>query len=1267
VTANSEKKEDERILEIQKQIESFQTTPVTFELHGVESVNNKRASVLMTAFTTDRVTGLMPAVNWKGHAANWDHLKGMPFPKVVDRQIIDVLIGSDTSDLHLSLQDVHGDPGDPIASLTPLGWTCVGRTEPNIEDACPQTYFSQTEVLTDPAQQLDSTMRRFWEIENPPAKEEVLVLRAEDQTAMAKVRETLKFVNGRYQIGVPWKENAPQLGNNHALALRRLQNTEERLAKDQEVSKMYADNLGQYLQKGYIREVPPTEVSFTSAWYLPHFAVVKPDKLTSKVRIVFDASAESNGIALNDVIHQGPKLQRELVDVLLRFRKNPVALICDIAEMYLKIQLVPEDRQYFRFLWRDMETTRQPAVFEFNRVVFGVNASPFLAQFVIQEHARANQEVFPMAAQTVLKSTYMDDSLDSVMNDVDGVELYKQLAALWKKAGMHARKWISNSSSVMSEIPPGDRATGMDIKDGGLSTTKTLGVAWSAAADVFTFKVIPAKADFCFTKRNVLKKVATIFDPLGLLGPFTIRAKILMQEMWVGGFEWDDLLPEGLRDKVEAWFGELAILESIQVPRCLRSASETGKMTLHTFVDASQEAYGCVIYSRTAYADKTTSVRIVIAKSRVAPLRQVSIPRLELLAAVLGMQVTESVSNVLEIPLRDAEFWTDSMDVLFWIRGQGRSWKTFVGNRIGEIQASTEPSQWRHIPTKLNPADLISRGMAGGDLAEAELWWHGPKFLTQPPDEWPLKRVELRASSEGLVEKKIDQAPTTFVSLHDALDVWRLEPARFSDWGTLVRRQAWVRRFISNCQRPRRLREKGELTVQELHQSESEIIRKTQREAFPDEYKGLERGSPVSNSKITGLKPMLDEDGVMRSNSRLVYATVLSFDARCPIILPRKHWVTKLIVKNHHEKCHHLGTNQTLASLSTRFWVVSGREAIRQWERECSSCRRIRAKPATQIMAPLTDSRVKMTMRAFSRTAVDYAGPFLTIQGRGKGRQKRYLALFTCLATRAVHLEMAFSMDSDSFLNAFNRMACRRGVPLEVVSDNGGNFIKAEKELRQLVAALDRTRIQKVTAQLGVVWHFNPPLTPHFGGAHEIMVKSVKRAIAATLHNANINDEELQTAFAEAEHLINSRPLTYQAASINDEGPLTPNHFLMGQCGGAFAPGLEDTTNRGLQKRWRRVQELSRHFWKRWLREWLPSLGGRKKWRQESADLQPGAVVLVYNADVARGHWPLGRVQEVFPGRDGHVRVARVQVGEKTLVRPIVKLYPMGCEVDPED
>ena len=503
----------------------------------------------------------------------------------------------------------------------------------------------------------------------------------------------------------------------------------------------------------------------------------------------------------------------------------------------------------------------------------------------------------------------------------------------------------------------------------------------------------------------------------------------------------------------------------------------------------------------------------------------------------------------------------------------------------------------------------------------------------------------------------------TFISADETVEN-KLDPERVSSWVRLVRVFSWVNRFVASCKSKLHRKKTSVLSTEELQDSETMLILNAQMKHFSEEYKCLQKGQSLSSkSKLSPLNVKIDENGIMRCNTRIVHAQFLPFDTRYPIVLPRKSSVTRLLVKHYHEAGNHYGTNQTLAAMSTKYWLVGGREDIREWEHSCTKCKRLKAQASEQIMAPLPPARVNKTMRAFANCSVDYAGPFYTKQGRGRTKQKRYLCLFTCLSTRAVHLEISFGLDTDSFLNAFYRMTSRRGFPVEVYSDNGTNFVGAHRELKELYNQIDKKKISDKTSVNKVKWHFNPHAAPHFGGAHESMVKSAKRAIYAMLNNADINDEELLTAITGAEGLINSRPITYQTSNPADDTVLTPNHFLHGQIGGQFAPEAVDDTAFDIKKRWRFVQEIVKHFWHRWLREFLPTLSGRKKWHKEKRDIRVGDVVLVIDADKPRGEWSLGRIVQVYTGSDSHVRVTDVRVGQTIYRRPVSRL----CLLEPCD
>ncbi|XP_067051179.1 uncharacterized protein [Acropora muricata] len=767
------------------------------------------------------------------------------------------------------------------------------------------------------------------------------------------------------------------------------------------------------------------------------------------------------------------------------------------------------------------------------------------SQFVAQENAPRNQDRYPLAAETVLK------------------EARKGFFGCYSHYGELPTCKPGNGSLTTGgygkDSCRGARYSEIVIDSGQDPITKTLGISWNSTKDEFTVTASPVSPGFQTAKRNILRKIATIFDPLGFVCPSVVVAKILLQELWMRGYGWDDEVQDEIANKIEGWFEHLKGLAEVKIPRCLRSSEPVKSKRIVTFVDASQEAYGAAVYMRCEYHNATITSHLIAAQSLVAPLTPMTEPRLELMGANLGLRLTQSLLTVLEAPMQSVTFYSGSTDVLWWVRGRGKDFRPFVANRIGEIQMFTEPSQWQHVFTEENPADLCTRGATPSELADSPLWWNGPDWLTKDFKEWSKMQDPNRPRE--MPEKKTSQRKedtngcTTLLTNNlqkeaaskqdDKLGVWRLDPKRFSSWIRLLRVHARVRRVLLNMRRRDNRIARMELLPEDIKDAEEEIVRLAQREAFCEEYTALRSGKPISKkSQLIKLNPCIDEDG----------------NIRFPIILPRGHWVTKLIVKNYHERGNHVaGVNFTLCQLSEKFWIIAAREEIRELDRECNECKRRRSKPACQIMAPLPKARPRFTFKPLAQTAVDFAVPLYTVQGRRKPRQKRWLCLFTCLETRAVHLEMAWGLDTDTFLNVFTRFTSRRGVPKEVISDGGTNFVGAVGELKKLVSQLDRQQLLNKTAELGVTWRFNPPGAPHFGRAHEVPVKASKKAIYAVVGDRDVTDEELITVSTGVESLLNSRPLTYQSSDPRDDVPLTPNHFLHGQMGGQFAPESVDT------------------------------------------------------------------------------------------------------------
>jgi hypothetical protein len=1076
----------------------------------------------------------------------------------------------------------------------------------------------------------------------------------EEQLALDKAKSSLKYTGSRYEIGIPWKEDHPILPNNRSMAERRFFSLEKSLNKKPKVAERYNEVMQSNIDKGYIVETTfPT--SEQACWYLPHFPVIREDKLTTKVRIVLDSAAQYEDTSLNDMMLTGPKIQKDLIDIILRFRSGAVALTGDIKEMFPQVQLRAEDQNYHRLLWRDIGSSGPLKEYKAVRLTFGDRASPFLAQYVVASHAEKNQDRFPLAVAACANALYMDDSIVSVDNVHEGVNLRKELSSMLKEAGFEIRRWCSNKLSVLADVPKEDQADGINFETEELPCVKTLGVKWDAQSDTIGYQYTASSMEVV-TKRTLLSKVAKLFDPLQLLAPFVIRAKIILQEAWILGLGWDEPFPSSLATKVTSWIEELPDVANFQLPRWYYGEGLLNRQ-LHVFVDASSLAYAAVAYILSKYNDGHVSVSLVLARARVAPIKAVSIPRLELMAAVLGMRLGFRVATQLELNVEEAIFWSDSMDVICWLHGKSRRYKPFVAHRVSAIQEVTNPSQWRHVPGIDNPADLATRGAKVEDMSMDTVWTTGPRFLHRGREDWPTP-VEVKpeaASQEVLAEsKKIDVSSSYGTITSHLLPSTLFDPERYSTWSKTVRVTAWCRRWRRMSGLNRTI--SPTLEADEILTAEKYWLQYMQgQEQTAGVIEQLKSGEVVKNMR--NLSPFLDAEGLLRVGGRLEKSQ-LPYDAKYPIIVPSRNHLCTLLVRHYHTRCKHAkGTNALLAETRQRFWILNGRAEIKRFQQSCILCIKIKKKQGEQLMASLPSFRVTVPIRAFAKCGIDFAGPFTVKITRFK-RDKRYICLFTCLCSRAVHLEVAHGLDTQSFLNAFSRMSSRRGRPEEVVTDNGSNFVGAERYLRELVEGLNQTVILEKAAELGISWKFNPPLGSHHGGVFEAMVKAVKKALKAILSEVNISDEELLTAVVEVEGLLNSRPLVYCGNDPLDE-VLTPNHFLYGQSGGQLAPAVMEGLAFNLRHRWRLIQDLVTKVWRRWMREYLSIQQQRPKWFRQRENLKVDEIVLFVDQSNPKGRWPLAKVVKVYPGSDGHVRVVDLEVAGKTMRRPITKLCPL--------
>lgn len=1255
------------ITERLSQILQLQNRPISALISGIGKSSSEKCNKIVTfgikSMSDELVTSKGEALvlktltnygqNLRVHKKDWNHLQGLTLadPYYAYPGRIDMIIGADLYPAILSDGIVKGPELSPIAQNTKLGWVLAGPISTSRESLI---------VVTNLHSNLDlhKQLQTFWELEEVPKEKP---FSKEDLKCEEIFKSTCVKVNNRYQISLPFKENSGPLGESKKIATVRLLALERKFDTNLSLRTEYSKCFNEYLRLNYLVEVDPTKIKLKvddsgfHGYYLPYHSVYKEDSSTTKVRIVYNASQKTtSGISLNDKLLTGPNIQENMFALLLRWRLFRIVFTADIEKMYLQV-LVSEDHTDFqRIVWRP-HPSDPPKDFKLLRVTFGMDCSAYLAIRVLKQLAEDEKVNFPVGSNVLANDFYVDNLMSGAHDLQYATKKISEIIGVLHEGGFVLRKWASNENDVLKDVPQRDR----EISENKLipfdTTIKTLGLHWYPKEDAFYFNVKFTPMIDSPTKRSMLSDVSKLYDPLGWITPVTVVGKILMQSLWLTGLDWDSEVPEDIKGRWKRFALTLHELAALRIPRWVGYIEDQNQhIELHVFCDSSLQAYAATVY--TSVLDRNAcSTHLLVSKSRIAPLKPVSIARLELCAAVLGAKLTFQVLTDLRISPVGIHAWTDSTTVLAWLRAQPSRWKPFVANRVAEIHDKLPNAQWRYVPSSSNPSDLGTRGLAPSGLLHNDLWWHGPKFIAEPKENWPVEsqtestELEVRMTSHNATISTQAQLPfDTLIS-------------KYSSFRKLIRVTAWCLRFIFNCKAKPPERLKNQLSASELQASTSLLIKLVQEEHFQTELKHLrsKRQLPASNPYIS-LSIFLDDDGLMRVGGRLGHST-LPEEQKHQILLPKNHLLTDLIIKYYHEKALHAGTQATLSLIRQRYWFKSGRDKVRKILFYCMVCFRSKARNPSQIMGSLPKERVTRS-RPFQNVGIDFAGPIQTKPNmkRSKVILKSYLALFVCFSTKAVHLEVVSDLSTQAFLACLRRFIARRSKPSKIFCDNATNFKGCKNLLDQQLLIYKSDSIQNYSAEEGIEWHFIPPLGPHHGGLWESNIKSAKTHLLKITKAAILTFEELYTLVTQIEACLNSRPLTPLSSDPTDLEPLTPGHFLVG------APLLSlpdsNSNHMSLISRWQLIQSLNQQFWKRWSSDYLNELQSKMKWKTAQPNVKVDQLVLLKEPNQPPMRWNLARIQKVFPGPDGYVRVVEVRTVHGVYKRPISQLSPLPEE-----
>ncbi|XP_047504174.1 uncharacterized protein LOC125049113 [Pieris napi] len=995
-------------------------------------------------------------------------------PNFMDSGALDLLLGVQEYTAILKQGLIKGPSGTICAQKTSLGWIVMGGININMKPK--HKAIMAMNITTDAS--FNDLIKTIWEIDTDTKRN----LTKEELRCEEFYKETHARNNeGRYIVRLPFKTEAPlsSEGNTKETAIKRLMQLERRFSRNPELKDEYLKVINEYKTLNHIEEVPEKELHKKSV-YLPHHAVVRQDKETTKTRVVFDASCKgSNNISLNEELLSGPVLQEDLRNLIMRWRIHAICFVSDIQMMYRMIKIHRDDVDYQRIVWRE-NPSDEIRDYRLLTVTFGTASAPYLAVKTLKQLAIDEGDNFPEAARILNEDFYVDDCMSGSDDVQKAIQISKDLKELLRRGGFELKKWSSNNTEFMQSLKPDERTTKahFDLKLDGI--IKALGVQWNLGNDRFEYNLnLPEIVEEnIITKRNILSDIQKLFDPLGWIAPSIVQAKILIQKLWLEKVDWDEDLNIFLKEEWLKIRRDLMNVNNISIDRWLStSCSNMDTIQIHGYCDASILAYAAVVYCLVKKTDGSYRTSLIAARTRVAPLKTISLPKLELSGALLLSRLLNQVAQAMRIPMERVFAWTDSSIVIAWLSGEPTKWKPFVANRVVEILANHKKEQWHHVQSQENPADIASRGMFISDLKHCNLWWKGPTWL---------QKGEIILTDENIfttdLEKKKEKIKTLILTNIKEVKRFSEKFERFTTLNELLRTIAYCKKFIKFKKDNKNIT----ITTEDIEEALLTCIKIVQNEEFETEIDSLKKKNNIKkNSKLKTLNPFLDNNGVLRVGGRLAKSS-LETNTKHPIIIGNNNTLVSLIIADAHKRTLHGGIQLMLCYLRSKYWVLRAKDMTKKHIHRCLICAKESAKVKTQLMGDLPSVRTTPS-RPFINAGVDFAGPFQIVMNKGRGikTNKAYAAIFVCMSTKAMHLELVGDMTSNSFIAAYRRFTSRRGKCAHLWSDQGKNFVGANKELYKAWEEAKLQFDQEIIDSLandGTQWHFIPAYSPNFGG-----------------------------------------------------------------------------------------------------------------------------------------------------------------------------------------
>ena len=1105
-----------------------------------------------------------------------------------------------------------------------------------------------------------------------------------DSEKIKSFEKGIEIIDGQVHVELPFHDNVDDVPPNHNISLKICDIVSKKLeakGKLESYNQLFFDQV----KEGVIEEFECSPANFVDFNWLPHHPVYKDDVTsTFPARPVFNCSLKSdkNKPSLNEASYVGINLMQDMAALIMLFRTNKFALLGDLRKAFLQIKLkLLKDRNRFCFFFRVGNKLR---CFRYKTLIFGYCASPFILNYVLKYLANLSPQD---SCTEMIRNNFFVDNLATTHNDLSVLtDLYKTCVSRMDKYHFDLRSCNSNSESLRNIM----------IQDGkyvthGCEFDKVLGYRYSAIGDKMKLATvnIDVKAN---TQRKLLSECPKIFDPLGFATPVTVRSKSLLSSLWSkrsgSGPHWDKVIAS---EDTKIWSKlapELSKLSEVEFPRYALSQDKQTDLLL--YCDASKRAYGYV-----AYAKQGTESNFIISKVKTAPIQEKTLPTLELLSVFLAMQGLKVIlSNFKEFNIKSVYMAVDAQVVLSWILSdQIKSKKVFIANRVKDIKKIKADIlsefkvdiQFKYVPTAENPADLLTRGLSLESYKQnLDFWLRGPLWIRSEEVKWPTSELKcLSTNSQNIVmATQLEPVPpNSFIFSFE----------RYASFAKILGVATRVIKILNKCgvlKKEKMRKFWGSEDYQEC--AKICLLKNMQAECFNKEILFLKdpRDKPVPEL-VMNFNLFLDENQLVRSDCRLGKSQYFDMNIIHPVLLPKLHPLTKLIVEDCHYKVKHLGIQSTLNKVRmSGFRLIKPFQTIKAVINPCAMCTKFNALSYKYPrMTNLPKHRVNM-VRPFGHVGVDYTGHiYVKVEipkKEGEESKKKefvekkfYLLIFTCLNVRACHVELIPEMSTEHFVLALVRFCNEYGIMSHIYSDNAKSFIAGVHVLEKVIASeefKDRFNIYNIK-------HIKIPLySPWVGASWERLIRTIKSCLKKTIGRTKLDYFNLKTVLSDIQVAVNCRPLTYRCAEDNGLEVITPNKFLK--------PNVESNlilrdpkellpksvSRKNLIKSLDDREKMVNHFKDLWYEEYLLSLRSlyRNLYENDYENkIKVNDIVLIKNPAKGRHHWRLGRVVELIFGSDNKVRSAKLLKGDakyrenerKLELHSLSHLYPLELSI----